>query len=108
MCRTYNRHNGRTKRCPKCGLIKVLDSFSKVRKTGRIYSYCKACESDKSRSLEKRIKKHEYYLKNKDKKIAQSKMWVLKNRKKHAKYVMLYKLRRKYEGISLDCSSYRF
>ena len=91
--RQFNRANDRTKKCPHCGLTKTIDSFYRVKKTGRIYSWCKVCDNEKHQSLERRIKKHEYYLRNKDKKIAQSKLWIQNNREKHHKYCKLYKLR---------------
>jgi len=82
-----------TKKCPHCGLTKTIESYYQVKSTGRIYSWCKVCDNEKHQSLERRIKKHEYYLRNKDKKIAQSKLWIQNNRDKHHKYCKLYKLR---------------
>lgn len=91
-----NKSNGRTKVCPKCGLTKTLDSFYRVKKTGRIYSWCKICDNERDQSLERRIKKHEYYLKNKERIKAKSRLWVKNNRKKHNKYVRLYKLQKAF------------
>jgi uncharacterized Zn finger protein (UPF0148 family) len=99
---TYNKSNGVTKRCPKCGLVKVLDSFSRVKKTGRIYSWCKRCESEKSEDPIRKKKKHEYYLRIRDKKIAYSKWWINNNRAKHRKYCKMYKLRLKYQLVGDD------
>jgi hypothetical protein len=86
-----------TKKCPHCGLTKVIESFSQVKKTGRIYSWCKRCESEKHEDPERKKKKHEYYLINKEKKIAYSKLWIKNNRAKHRKYCKLYKLRERWE-----------
>lgn len=87
----------RTKVCPHCGLTKVIDSFYRVKKTGRIYSWCKVCDSEKHQSPEWKIYRHEYYLRNREKKIAYSKMWIQNNRAKHRKYCKLCKLRVRWE-----------
>ena len=45
--------------------------------------------------------KHEYHLKNKEHKLAMSKLWIRNNRKKHNKYVKLYKLQRRYNQCTM-------
>ena len=95
----FNKMN--TKKCPHCGLTKTIESFYRVKKTGRVYSWCKICDNERHQSLERRIKKHEYYLKNKEHKLAVSKLWIKNNRKKHNKYVRLYKLQRRYDQCTM-------
>jgi len=99
--RQYNRSDGKYKVCPKCGLKKNIDSFYQNKKTGRIYSWCKVCDNEKHQTLKMKQYKHEYYLKNKEHKLAMSKLWIKNNRKKHNKYVRLYKLQRRYDQCTM-------
>lgn len=105
MCQERNKSNGITKRCPHCGLTKVLEAYYQNKRTGRVYSWCKVCDNEKHQSLERKKKKHEYYLRNKAKKIAYSKLWIQNNRAKHRKYNKLYKLRVKYETNSFSLNN---
>ena len=86
-----------TKKCPHCGLTKVIDSFYLIKTTGRISSWCKVCEKEKYQRSTAKKQKHEYYLRNKEKKIAYSKLWIKNNRAKHRKYNRLCKLRVRWE-----------
>jgi len=99
--RQYNRSDGKYKVCLKCGLKKNIDSFYQNKKTGRIYSWCKVCDNEKHQKLKMKQYKHEYHLKNKEHKLAMSKLWIRNNRKKHNKYVKLYKLQRRYNQCTM-------
>jgi len=50
----YNRSNGVTKKCPKCGLTKSVSNYYFNKKTGRIYSYCKKCDN-KARAVRRSL-----------------------------------------------------
>lgn len=94
---TYNRSNGITKRCPKCGLTKVLDEYYRNRKTGKLYSWCKKCENGKYSSRKSKEYKRKYYLKNKERYKERNKKWLQKNRIKWRNYMRAYRSRDKEE-----------
>lgn len=82
------------KKCPKCGLVKTVDSFYKHNRYG-IRSWCKVCELDSAKSNKNKIRRHNNYIKNKSKEIKANKEWVQKNRIKRNEYMRNY-MRLKY------------
>ena len=68
-----------TKECTKCGEVKPLSEYSKCnRYKDNHETFCRGCVKAKSR---------EWYIKNKQKRLQQSKLWYDKNKKRHQKLV---------------------
>ncbi len=87
-----------TKVCPKCKLEKTLDSYYR-HKSGKIYSYCKVCESDRHKSYRYKVynknKASKYYEKNKDQILRSNREWMKNNKIHWNNYMKLYRLRSK-------------
>ena len=67
-------HENGTKQCADCGRVQSLADFH-VRKTGYVYSYCKACNSRRA---------GEWKTKNRERATKTNADWVAKNPERHA------------------------
>jgi hypothetical protein len=97
---TYNKVRENTKRCPRCGLVKVLDEYY-TKPNGKPVSYCKRCNIERTAksSAHRKEYKKAYYLKNREKWLKYSKDYYYKNHLRSLERRRAYKLGIKLRGV---------
>jgi hypothetical protein len=94
----YNKIEGNTKKCPKCGLVKVLDEYYH-RTEGGVFSYCKSCTIKRTSLRDRREEKKRYYQTHKQQFHDRWAGYYKKNNGKMNAYRTAYAQRRCLERI---------